>query len=649
MSNFSQFIPAATPSVIAGSQTLTSTATLTSASPALNLLNFSSYGGSVTLPDATTLATGGVKYILDNSQGTTPVGVLNSSGQVMGQIAPGTAAQFHLTDASTVAGVWRHTGELDPVWINNEITLNLTRLSAAAIVHSIDATRCLLYWVRQGDSYPMGRVITWSSVSSVPTVSAEIVLKASATTIASNQVYALGTSRALIRFADNTCAVLDTSSPAIGTSQSVSFTAGSLSIVQALDSQYVIAAAIDNSSFVVRAKCLDCGASGTTLTVGAEAVSSSAGSASLTVLSNGGVQAVSSMAIGIIGHTLTGGTYYSYWAFMLTRSSGTTLSFSSDAGSPSSIRTTDTNQNTSDIHPTTSSSALLYYWSNSNLRYAVITFAVGTASWSASVASGVATTAAHSFSFAASPNRTRFVTAQTIGGSTCQIEALTVSGSTVTVGAATSFSSENSASSPSVNAFVTNEGRGIIHWRGQAFSSGIGDKLRLFTLSGTTFTFGTEPSSSYGGMFATSMTNLALSSLQGAVSNNLFLLRGGSSGTPQVNRVMVFTISASATMDLVAEVETSPSAGVTGRNTSDSFCLLETNSDSSTRAERVWVSVAAKRIVRSYGLTFKLSATAHNGQRTWANLQRPTGLGVLSPYTVAGGNAILQTHRLAEV
>lgn len=632
-----------------GAQTLTTSTTLTASSPAVNLLAFTAHGGAITLPNATTMTAGGCKFILDNSAGQLPVGVLNATGQVMGQVQAGDSVQFHLTSAATSAGEWRHSGNLDPVWINNEIMLSLTRPQTTATVLTIDATRALIYWPRN-DGFPLGRVVTWATPSAVPTVGAEVVLKSASTAV--NSIFPIGTGRALIRFGDNTCAVLDTATSAIGTSQAVTFTAGTLSQIQVLDAQYVVAAAIDSSSFLVRAKCLDCGASGTTLTVGAEAVTASfGGSGGASWIINGALQLVSTTVVGLTGYT-SFGTYVNFWAFALTRTSGTTLSFSASADTPSSTRTSDSNQNTSALHPLTASTALLWYWSNTTVRYAVITFASGSATWGTSVASNVRTDINAAGQFSASPDRSRFVAAQCAPSSTCNIEAITVSGTTVTVGASTSFSSETSAGTASIGVLaVTNEGRGVISWNGQARTSGNNDKIRLFTLSGTTFTFGAEASSTHQGQLGSSVANgLTVTSWQQHVSNNLFSIRANTGAPPAVWRTTLFRVSASATMDVIEEIDVVEGSSFESRtSTGDNLLVMGANPNGASLAERVWVNTTTKRSFRARVQTFRLASQAHNGQSAWSNLQRSTGLGILSHYTLPGSNAILQTHRIAEV
>jgi hypothetical protein len=631
-----------------GSQTLTTSTTLTASSPAVNLLAFTAHGGSVTMPNATTMTAGGCKFILDNSAGQFPVGVLNGAGQVMGQVLPGDSIQLHLTSAATAAGVWRHSGNFDPVWITNEIGLSLTRPGGgAASILPIDATRCLVHWGQFSTGFPMCRIVTWTSPTATPTVSAEITLRAASDSL--TDIIPIGASRALLRFSSNNCVVMDTTAATVGSAVSVTFTAGSSIQLRGLDSQYAVLMAIDGTANVVRARCIDCGASGTALTAGAEVASATfGGSGGDFWLSptQGGIQAVSSTVIGVVGLSDAGG-YYNYWAYAINRTSGTTLSFSANAGTPASSRTTDTTQNTSQLHPLTASTALLWYWSNTTVRYVVITFAAGSATWGTSVASNALTGAGNVIIFAASPDRTRFAAAQCIANSTCNIEAITVSGATVAVGASTSFSAETAPVSPSIVLHVTNEGRGLIYWRGQAWQTGSADKLRLFTLSGTAFTFGAEASSTNYGSLG-SMTTYSLQSLQQYSRNNLFAINGGS-GSPGMFRAIVFEITAGAAMNVLAEVEAPNQAGFFQPRAGTDGNMLLWFGQSAVEEVRVFVNATNKRVQKARAPAYRLNASMTNGQSDWSNLQRPTGLGLLSHYTVPGSNTVLQTHRICEV
>jgi len=638
---------------LSGAQTLNTSAVLTASSPTVNLLAFTAHGGSVTLPAANTMATGAAKFVLDNTAGLFPVGVLNGAGQVMGQVLPGDSVQLHLTDATSTAGHWRHSGNFDPVWITAEIALSLTRPQSSAQIFTIDATRALVYWRQASTNYPMCRVVNWTSPSATPTVSAEIVIRAASDSLSSSRVFALDATRALLILASDNVVVLDTATPSVGTAVSATLTGGSISAVATLDNQYAVVLRWDSSTAQVRARCVDCGTSGTSATAGSD-VSTTAisGATSGSFINSGGLQQVSSTVLGLMGYAYISITYYAHWAFTLTRTSGTALSFSSNAGAPPSARTSNTTQNVSQLHPLSASTALLWYWSNSKVRYVVITYASGSATWGTSVESGVITSSSDPYAFAASPDRTRFVAARCLTNGACTVEAFTVSGATVTLGSSTSFSAETASSSPSISTLaVTNEGRGLIFWKGRAHSSGPDDKVRLFTLSGTTFTFGAEASSTDKSALGSSLTSsYSVSSRQQYVGNNLFEISAGTSNSYGyvANRTILFQIAADATMRVLAEVDAVSFNGFTTRAGSDAL-LIGTSSSQSAPQERIFVNATTGRTQRARVPFYRLSNDMTNGQTAWSNLQRGVGLGVLSHYTLPGSNALLQTHRLAEV
>ena len=640
------------PSLLSGATTTTTNLTLNSNSASFVNLQPTAIGQSVTLPNATTLDTGICKYVLDNTSGQFPVGVLNSSGQVLGQVLPGDSVQFHLLDKSTVAGQWRTSGNFDPVWITNEIQLNLTR-SNGANLWSIDSTRCLIVWTRSNDGFVIGRVVTWNSVTSTPTVSSEFTLATS--TLSVQNVVAIGTNRALVRMSSNTLTLINTDTGTAGSPTSVTLTTGNLGFLQAFDSQYALTGNVDASGGM-RVRCLDCGTTGTTITAATEVTSGAITAASgINIFTTtGGIQQVSSTLMGFVG-SANNSSVMSYWAVSIARTTGTTLVLSTNAGNPASADTAATGTILQNIYPLSASTALVpYYGTSTGMRYAVLTFASGSCTWGSSVASNVVTNYSNVNNFAASPDRTRFVAAQTISSGSCNIEAVTVSGTTVTVGASTSFSSETAGSASISNGMlaVTNQGRGVIYWRGQSFGgSGGPDKLRLFTLSGTTFTFSSEISSAASaGAGANLSTNMSIADLQSSCGDNIFRISSSSSGTIPVVRNTLFRVSSSATMDIIAEFDVvGGTLSVSPRLNLGNTNLIADTSFSQGTAERIWIDTATKQTIRAKVPSFRFASQMSNNVLGWSNNLRAIGLGLLSPYTTSNGNAILQTHRIAEV
>lgn len=82
-------------------------------------------GQSITLPSAIALQLGGPQYVIDNTQGSYSAGVRNSAGVLLGAVAPGGEALLSLKDNSTTAGVWSITGtNLEPGLITIDSTLS---------------------------------------------------------------------------------------------------------------------------------------------------------------------------------------------------------------------------------------------------------------------------------------------------------------------------------------------------------------------------------------------------------------------------------------------------------------------------------------------------------------------------------------------
>ena len=83
--------------------------TLTNSSAGYQYVTMTPMGQSVTLPDATTLAIGSPKFVIQNS-GTYPFGIRDNSGTLIGAIGGGGLATLSLQSISTAAGVWGITG-----------------------------------------------------------------------------------------------------------------------------------------------------------------------------------------------------------------------------------------------------------------------------------------------------------------------------------------------------------------------------------------------------------------------------------------------------------------------------------------------------------------------------------------------------------
>lgn len=88
-----------------GGSTATGNVTLTSSSDGAQSITPTSYGNTVTLPDATTMNKAACVFNIKNNGGY-PVRVANASGGVLGFIAPYDTTTIGLADNSTAAGSW---------------------------------------------------------------------------------------------------------------------------------------------------------------------------------------------------------------------------------------------------------------------------------------------------------------------------------------------------------------------------------------------------------------------------------------------------------------------------------------------------------------------------------------------------------------
>jgi hypothetical protein len=112
-----------------GSQVTSGTnLTLTSSSNRVQSINMTAAGLNVTLPDATTLSTGGPTYILSAPLGGNTYTVRSNGGGAQGSIAAGAALVISLVDNTTAAGVW----QVRPLTDIQQLIVGPTTVSAFA-------------------------------------------------------------------------------------------------------------------------------------------------------------------------------------------------------------------------------------------------------------------------------------------------------------------------------------------------------------------------------------------------------------------------------------------------------------------------------------------------------------------------------------
>jgi hypothetical protein len=130
-------------SVGGGGTTASGSVTLTSASVAAQAITTTTYGQTVTLPDATTVAKGGILYNISNL-GAYPLKIVNYVGSTLGFVYSNGPVTVGLADNSTAAGTWSFAGAepFGPVALTYSTDLYAKGSVVKTVV--IDANRTLM-------------------------------------------------------------------------------------------------------------------------------------------------------------------------------------------------------------------------------------------------------------------------------------------------------------------------------------------------------------------------------------------------------------------------------------------------------------------------------------------------------------------------
>jgi len=637
-----------------GVETRTASAVLTSSSKAIQVLNMSAYGQTIKMAAATTLTLGHNIVTFDNSRGQYPVGILNGLDKVLGQVLPGDVVTFHLTGQADAGGTWRHSGNLDPWFIDTETALNLSTSNGYVWWVNLDATRAFITYYTPTSIYPAVRLVTYNGAGVAPTVSNELVLKAAATTIdTSDGVALVGTSnRVALRLNDSSVVCVDIATAAtitVGASATLTFTGGTFRKLISIDNQYLTAVATDSSATLMRAKCVDCGASGTTVTVGAEANTASYTYIPTYIFG----KKINSTTVGVFARRNYGGSYYDAIFHSLTRTSGTTLSWSANAGSPTGYRTDNLTQ-LDTYFEIGSDKLMLPFYRNGHLgSYVVVTFAASATPTFGSVANSNVAASSLTFSVVGSPNRANYVGYTNGAGTAKYIENVTVSGTTVTVGAATSVTADSTiAAYASLIAGIDDNGRGYVTWRSVTWNSSTGhDKSRVFTTAANVFTFSTEGGNAVSGSINGYSYNVSISDQQNYCGSGVFLKYANQiNGTTSQysGRMQYFTVNSDRTINTLAEFDLNTSTMTLNQYAnmpSGVFVgALRNNSSNDPIAQNlvVW-SGGGYKLGKTNYLTI---SSPYNG--LLAPNQRQLPITLVNPDTKFGRNASLYTFRHAE-
>jgi hypothetical protein len=630
-----------------GAETRTTSATLTAASAAVQILNMSGFGKALTLPDARTLTKGATRFVANNLRGKYPGGIIDGSGRVLGQVNDGELVELHLDDNSTAAGVWSYTGNLSPWFIDSDTGFSISSASTVSTAN-IDATRGLLFYTKPTTNYPAVRLIKDNGSGVAPTVSNELILKSAVTTVDGGNVVLVGTSnRLLVRLNDSSVVCVDISTPGSitgGADAALTFTGGTLYGIRALDNQYLVAVVTDSGATLSRAKCIDCGASGTAVTVGAEANTSSYTYAPVFYYA----EKADATTLGVFGQYNNGTAKYAI-LHSLTRTSGTALSWSANAGNPTGYKTTDTAQLTTTFSLAADKIMLPFYANSDAGRYVVVTFAASSTPTFGSVANSGVTASGRALTVAGSPDRTKYVAVANNDASANSMEIVTVSGTTVTVGAPTPVTSGGINIGANMQAAIDNNGRGFVTWKSSIWNSGGNDKVRLFTTSGTTPTFGTEPTGAPSGQFNGLDTSFSVQDYQIYCGSGVFYKVSYGGSSPYTSLHQLFTVNADATENLLAEVP-SFTSGMPFQEVSGGVAGVYVATATNTAAFPPKQNFA---VFSGGGYKMGMSKYWGSGLNFTNNLagpnSRPLRLSFQHPDTRGIRNATIRTYRFAEV
>lgn len=129
-------------------------------------------GKSITLPDATTLTTGGPLYVIDNSKGGFAVGIRDSAGALVMAVVAGGVAMVLLRNNSTAAGDWLVTGSgLEPGLVTADFTFSTTYGTVVYPAHVVmDANTSVHFAVLAAGGYAAFVVDSLGKVISTPVV-----------------------------------------------------------------------------------------------------------------------------------------------------------------------------------------------------------------------------------------------------------------------------------------------------------------------------------------------------------------------------------------------------------------------------------------------------------------------------------------------
>lgn len=244
--------------------------TLTAASYRVQAVAMTAADKFVTLPAATTLATGGEIFVIKNT-GAIAFCVRDSAGTLLGAVDPGQLVFLYLVNAATAAGVWAVGNSsanalAQTIYQATALTVNAAS-STAVVVTPMSATQAIACW-----SGASGYINTCTLNISGNVVTAGAVLVVNAVSSRFTSVAAVSATQAVLIYAGTgdylNCCTLNVSGTTL--------TNGTVLIVNAVASVYGAVAAMSATQAIVTysgttsyTQACTLNISGTTLTAGA--------------------------------------------------------------------------------------------------------------------------------------------------------------------------------------------------------------------------------------------------------------------------------------------------------------------------------------------------------------------------------------------
>lgn len=516
-------------------QTLSLDLVLTSSSARMQILSATGYGYKVKFPAANTLtiAEPALSFVND---GNYPIGLTDGTDQLLGQILPGDKVNFALINNASVAGTWRADGNLDPWFITAEV--GATVYTGGNQI-KISETASWLYY-QNSSSYPCVRYVSHPADGSLA-VGNEYVLDTAPVTVLPNDSFPLGSTRYVFAINNGKYVCVDfASAPTLSVGAAVVHGLGGTwaqAFTKGLDSQYFMAFSTNQASSRWEAACYDCGASGTTIAAGSPAFLTGLGSSGQTLLKT---HLVDATHVGVYGRH-SGGTSFSQAAAVVTRTSGTTVSWSANAGTPTSARNSDANFYDS-AHFVAGNVYLVPYYTNSTPpNYATLTFSTSGASWGAPATSTLPLSGI-------GINVTQIgASAFLVGGSmsTPKLDLVTISGTSCTSTLSPLIDNAGTSGTVSVVAASALDGKGVVQYTANSKAG----KYAAFAVSGSTINFGSTKWEHYTSSSNSNVLNASSFGFNvysgAAAAYRLVIASNASSSTDQGSSIATLSIDAS--------------------------------------------------------------------------------------------------------